>query len=188
MAEASSGPLEADAIWSMSPEEAGAVLDARAADFHSPAPLSPSTPAEADARLAQLINDPEWARKLLAGDGATRDEFQRLSELKASGSVGDAIVDETAIVETTIGAEELTRRDTIAAAAVLRNAGMPDQAIEAVFTGQTFPPSDVHAARVLRDRCMRNPVFVDAYLKGDPEATYTMLVYNSILSAGTGEA
>ena len=56
-----------------------------------PPPLSSdATPAQASADLALRTADKEWSAKLLAGDVATRTEFQSLSE-KAAGA--DAAAD-----------------------------------------------------------------------------------------------
>jgi hypothetical protein len=168
---------------------APARLDQMAAALHPPAPISPQNARDAEARLAELINNPEWARKLMAGDIPTRAEFEKLTALKASGETADAIAGATPqILETTIGAEQLTRANQIAAAESLRAVGIPDAGIEAVITGQTFPASDVAAAQSIKARAMNTPAFVSAYLAGESEALWQMTVLNSIICGGAGEA
>jgi hypothetical protein len=163
---------------------APARLDQMAAAFRPAAPIAPQTPRDAELRLAELSANGEWYRKLMAGDIPTVAEFQKLTELKASADTVDPIGG--APTEITIGAEALNRANTISAAESLRSAGLPNQAIEAVLTGATFSPADVQAAQVLRDRFMRDQTLVNALLSGDADANYTMLVYNSIISAGAG--
>jgi hypothetical protein len=45
---------------SMTPEVAGATLAQMQADAHPPAPLAPTTAAEANARLQALTSNKEW--------------------------------------------------------------------------------------------------------------------------------
>jgi hypothetical protein len=65
------------AIRELSPEEARELNAEYARTYHAPppAPLQPSTPAEASARLAQLRSDDAWCRALTSGDVRTREEF-----------------------------------------------------------------------------------------------------------------
>ena len=138
--EASNPPVDGD-ILTLTPSEAGEILQQRALDFQQPAPLAPSNAREADARLAQLINNPEWARKLMSGDVATRDEFQKLSEMKA---VDDTLTDPVPqVIETTIGAEGLRRRDVISAAADLRRLWKDSENCEAAIASVLDPNATV---------------------------------------------
>jgi hypothetical protein len=86
--------------------EATAALDQMAAALRPVAPLSPETPHDADRRLSELVSNAEWARRYMSGDIAAREEFQKLTALKASADTAGIIADATPqIMETTIGAE-----------------------------------------------------------------------------------
>jgi hypothetical protein len=68
------------------PEAATARLAELDAAYRGPAPSSsPSTPAEAAARLRVLANDRDWGRRYLDGSIAERHEFAALTQLAASG-------------------------------------------------------------------------------------------------------
>jgi hypothetical protein len=134
-------------IWSLTPEQATAVLAERAADFHQQAPIVPVTPHDADVALQRRINNPEWARKLMNGDIATRDEFQRLSELKASGGVTDAIADQT-LISVTQGDTGVTRSNLISIAEDMRREGVfNDHGIEFILSDQKFSTEAVRDAQ-----------------------------------------
>jgi hypothetical protein len=53
--------------------------------------LQPTTPAEADVKLAGLVGNPHWSAKLLAGDAAARADFDSLSAM-AHGTTTDAAI------------------------------------------------------------------------------------------------
>jgi hypothetical protein len=172
----------------MTPEQATAALAERAANFRPSAPLSPATSRDADLRLTQLINDPDWARKLMNGDMATRDEFQRLSELKAFGGVvGDAVVDEMQ-VETTIGdtgSGSLTRSQMISAAEDMRAEGtFNEDGIALILNDGKFPTEDVRAAQYWLGRMERNPALLYPDLGDDREQQMKFL--RAIAAIGDG--
>jgi hypothetical protein len=203
MAEASSSidyatgaaPVAADVsadIWSLTPEEASAVLAERTADFHQPpAPLSPANAREADQRLTQLISDPEWARKLMAGDVETRREFERLTELKAAGEAAEALADPAPqVIETTIGAEGLRRQDVISAAADLRrlwsDSDNCEAAIAEVLNPDTTVPDDLlQNMQAWKAQALTDPAFVDMLMRGDLWATQRMTLANAVIAIGT---
>ena len=70
-------------VSTMTPAEASGALAQMQADAHPPAPLSPTTAAEATARLQTLTSNKEWGARLLAGHIEERQEWQRLTELAA---------------------------------------------------------------------------------------------------------
>jgi hypothetical protein len=191
MAEASSGSLEGNTIWSMTPDEAGAVLAERAADFHAPAaPLVPSNPNEARARLAQLTASAEWARRLMSGDIEARREFQSLSEMAAAGEAVDALSDTSPqpIIETTIGSEAVKRQDLISAAADLHSVWGPegDGAIRELLDQNTVLPADFVAdARVWKTQALNDPTFCEMLLRGDLWAVQRMTLFNAIIAVGS---
>ena len=51
----------------LTPDQATATLAQMRLDAHPPAPISPTTPAEARARLNALTSNKEWGARLLAG-------------------------------------------------------------------------------------------------------------------------
>jgi hypothetical protein len=61
-----------DLSVTMSPEAAAQQLATMQAAYSPSAPTTPTTSHDADVRLQQLISDPAWSRKLMAGDIATR--------------------------------------------------------------------------------------------------------------------
>jgi hypothetical protein len=188
--EASNPPVDGD-IYSLGAEEAGAVLAERAADFHLPAPLAPANAREADARLAHLINNPEWARKLMAGDVETRREFERLTELKAAGDAADALADPAPqVIETTIGAEGLRRQDVISAAADLRRLWQDSDNCEAAIASVLDPNATVDAdllqnMQAWKAQALTDPAFVEMWMRGDLWATQRMTLANAVIAIGT---
>jgi hypothetical protein len=189
--EASNPPVDGD-ILALTPGEAGEILDQRAADFHQPAPLAPANAREADARLAHLINNPEWARKLMAGDVETRREFERLTELKALGETVDAIVDPAPqVIETTIGTEGLRRQDVISAAADLRRLWSDSDNCEAAIASVLDPNATVDAdllqnMQAWKAQALIDPAFVEMLMRGDLWATQRMTLANAVIAIGTG--
>jgi hypothetical protein len=179
--EASNDPIDSD-IHTLSSAEASAVLDARAVDFREQAPLAPATAHEADVRLQQLISDPEWSRRLMNGDIATRDEFQRLSELKASGGVGDAIVDQS-LVDVTTGDQSVQRSGLISWAEGARARGFPNEAIEHFIAGGKFTPETVATAQWWLPRMRADPTLL--YPDWPPVREFQMEAFDWIISAGT---
>jgi hypothetical protein len=176
----------------MSGEQATAALEAKAAAFGpAPAPLVPSNAREAGARLAQLINDPEWGRKLMNGDIAVRNEFHRLSELKASASIGDAMeVDEG--FETTVGpgldGPTLSRRDMISVAEDMRAQGFNEQAIYHILNEGKFTEESVASAQYWLPRMERDPNLLcpEASQWGWPaDREFQMRCFRTIAAIGT---
>jgi hypothetical protein len=173
-------------IWALSPAEAGEVLQQAAVEYHQQqVPLAPATAHEANVRLQQLISDPEWSRRLMSGDIATRDEFQRLSELKAAGGeLGDAVANEMH-VETTVSDTGLMRRDLISAAEDMRADGFPDKAIEHILSDGKFDAQAVYAAQWWLPRMERDPSLLYPDLPLDRE--YQLKVFRTIAAIGTDD-
>src|SRR5262245_43858162 len=83
--------------------------NAAAAELVPNQSITPTTSAEASARLAQLQADPAWRQGLLSGGAEQRAEFQRLTELAAGGDgplgeVVDGISDPHAVSRDTYAA------------------------------------------------------------------------------------
>ncbi len=106
--------------FSLTPAEATARLDAMSAALagHPPS-ISPQTPAQARALLAQRTADPDFLRELEAGNVDTKKEFAQLTGLIAQADpAADAIagVDPQDIINTTIEGE-ISQRATLSATA-----------------------------------------------------------------------
>jgi hypothetical protein len=175
-------------VWTLSPAEAGEILQQAAVEYHQQqVPLAPATPHEADVLLQQRINDPEWARKLMNGDIATRDEFQRLSELKAAGGAADAMVDETAIIQTTTSDTGLTRNQLIGIAEDMRAEGVfNDAGIEHILSDRKFPTQDVRVAQYYLGLMERDETVLYPDLPGDRVCQMKFL--RAIAAIGDGSA
>ena len=173
-----------DLSVTMSPEQATQQLATLQAAYSPSAPTAPTTSHDADVRLQQLISDPAWSRKLMAGDIATRDEFQRLTELKAYGDVtGDAVAGQMH-VDTTIG-EGLTRRDLIGVAQDMFAEGTFNEAgIELILSDGKFPTEDVRVAQYWLGRMERNPELLYPDLGDDREQQMKFL--RTIAAIGDG--
>jgi hypothetical protein len=182
-------PPDASAIIdlsvSVSAEQVTQQLSDMQAAYSPSAPTAPTTAHDADLRLTQLINDPDWARKLMAGDIATRDEFQRLTELKAFGDViGDAISGEMQI-DTTIGDSGLTRRDLIGVAQdMLAEGTFNADGVALILNDGKFPTEDVRAAQYWLGRMERNPELLYPDLGDDRDQQMKFL--RTIVAIGDG--
>jgi hypothetical protein len=175
-----------DLSVTMSPEAAAQQLATMQAAYSPSASATPTTSHDADVRLQQLISDPAWSRKLLSGDIATKDEFQRLSELKAFGDVtGDAVAGGMN-VDTTIG-EGLTRRDLISVAEDMRAEGtFNEEGIQLILNDGKFPREDVRVAQYWLGRMERNPELLYPDLGDDRDQQMRFL--RTIVAIGDGSA
>jgi hypothetical protein len=168
-------------IWSLSPQEAGEILQQAAVQYHQQqAPLTPTTARDAELRLAQLSADGEWYRKLMAGDMTVRQEFDRLTALKAGAATSDPLLEQFG--ETTIG-EGLSRRDLISAAEDMRADGFPDAAIEHILADGKFTAETVRDAQYWLPRMLRDPSLLAPDLPPDRE--YQLKVWRTIAAIGT---
>jgi hypothetical protein len=148
----------------------------------APAPLVPSTPHEAEVRLAELSASVEWTRKLMAGDMETRREFDRLTRLKADVTATDPLVEQ--LGETTL-APALGRREQLSAASYLRGEGASDSEIQFILSDQKYPEADVYAAQYWLPRLQRDPnLQVPDIHPADREGFIKFL--GRIISIGTG--
>ena len=172
-------------IWSLpgGSDEATTILAEMQAqyDARARAPIAPQTPQEFALLLAERQNNPEWARKLLAGDIATRDEFNELSS-KAMGSTADAIANQP-IVDTTTGDQSITRAGLNSWATDARSRGFSDEAIYHFVNGGTFTRDTVATAQAWLPRMERDPSLL--YPDWPQDRDYQMEAFKWIISAGT---
>jgi hypothetical protein len=178
-------------IHTLTPAEAAVRLNELDKAFRGPPPsATPQTSSEARVRLQQLTADSAWAEKLEAGDVDTRKEFTKLTELAAKDQLADAIIgpaSEQPLADVTIGGNELTARNTFSAAEGLREAGFNDTMVLEVITGKTFTADEVAIATDRKSRAMRDPVWQELFLSGDPQSYRDMLIWNGIITAGVSE-
>jgi hypothetical protein len=175
-----------DDIASLSPEEATELLNEYRASYHAPtpAPLVPSTPAEANARLAQLRCDAAWCRRLTAGDIATAEEFHKLSELAASAAPFDPSDD---VADWSSGpglGDHLSRRNMLSAADGLRRDGFNEEAIVHILNGGVFTTETVRDAQFWLPRMQADTTLLSPDLP--PDRNYQMKVYRAIIAIGDG--
>jgi hypothetical protein len=178
-------------IQQLTPEEATAVMNEFTATFHQqPAPLVPSTPAEADARLAQLITDPDWIGKLMSGNLAVKEEWHKLNAMKAGLTPFDAAAD-TGDISVGPGLEgpKVSRREAIAAAADLRAQGASDAEIQLILNDEPYPADVVRDARYWLPRMQSDP-FLRVPLPGYQEADRESLMrfFGRAIAIGDGSS
>ena len=174
MAEASNDPIDPD-IHTLSPSEAGAVLDARSLDFlPTPAPLVPANANEARARVAELSADPAFLKAYFAGDVAARKQMDALNEMIAGATDADVLSggQDASLVEVTTG-QNVRRGDLLSWAGDMRQlwgAFSPhaEAAIADLLDPNTPVPADV-LQMVQRGRMqdLNNPEFIARLNSGD---------------------
>jgi hypothetical protein len=192
MAEASNDPVD-PGIHSLSSAEAGAVLDARAADFRpAPAPLVPSNASEARQRIAELSADPAFLKAYFAGDVETRKQMDRLNEMIAGATDADVLSggQDASLVEVTAGAEGLRRKDVLSAAADLRALWQDSDNCEAAIASVLDPNATVDAdllsnMQAWKAQALTDPAFIEMLMRGDLWATQRMTLANAVIAIGT---
>jgi hypothetical protein len=192
-ADPAEAPLSAEEVrdiaWQLSPEEASEVLAERSRDFGpAPAPLVPSTPAEAAQRLAQLTSNYEWTSRLLNGDISTADEFHLLSEFASLATDFDPSAQ---VADTTtapgLGGPSLSRANAISAAADLRAQGASDEEIKLIFSDEPYPRDVVRDAKFWLPRMQSDPglrVPLPGYSEVDRESL--MKFFGRAIAVGDG--
>jgi hypothetical protein len=149
-------------------------------DVQPPAP--PATAAEASVRLEALKADKEWGAKLIAGDPAANREF---SELQLKADSADPADMAAVAMSGNIGEMPDSRVKLMAeTAGMLREIGIREEIIEQTLRGHEVSPIEMKQAEAWRERAMRDPVFVKAWLSGDPEARQKMTLSQIIVSGG----
>jgi hypothetical protein len=169
-------------VWSLSPEEAGAVLAVRAADFSPAVPTAEQVQDVHDARLrlAALTADPIWAKKFMEGSIPERREFEALTEMIANE--GDAPF-VSAPIESTFGDQSVRRQDLISEISHLGKVGIPAEGIERTLTGN-FSEADVEWAQRELERGMATKEWRDGVLAGDPTCVHEWTALCAVVAAG----
>jgi hypothetical protein len=175
---AAPGPVDA---WSMTSEQATAALAQMHVDMHPPPSIDPQTPAEAAARLQQLVADKEFGRGLLAGHVAVRREWERLNNLAAQADKVQDAINNTAAPETftieTVGPGELNSRDRASMVNTLRDSGFGDDAIQQAMHGASIPRAELMGAKALKSALFGDKAWRDRLFAGGwNEKNQTLLI------------
>ena len=146
-------------------------------------PVTPAAPPanaqEARTVLDARIADRDWGAKLLAGDAATNREYRGLQDMAAnsddstiavalSGNIGEFPDSRVKIMSETAG--------------MLREIGIREEIIEQTLRGHIVSPEEYKLVEAWKSRQLKDPVFVKAYLSGDPEARQKMTLAAIVLS------
>ena len=180
--------------FGMSPEAATAALARMTAELAqapptvadpAPKPEDRTKAAEARLKLDALKTDPEWGRKYLAGDAATRKTFDELTVAIAAGGGGDADLallghHPDGHIDSGNGA---TLRDMIAAVPELREAGVPDDVIKQVLEDRPVSGTERAMTEQLPRERMGNAEWRQALMSGDFAAKRENLLMSVILAS-----
>jgi hypothetical protein len=143
-------------------------------------PAPPANSAEARTRLDALIADKERGAKLLAGDAATNREYRELRTLADNPDPADVVA---AAMSGQIGdVPDSSVKMMAETAGMLREIGIREEIIEQVLRGHEVSADEYKLVEAWKARQMKDPVFVKAYLSGDPEARQKMTLAAIVLS------
>jgi hypothetical protein len=163
------------------------MTDAAAAT--APPPLGPdATPAQAAAHLALRTADKEWSAKLLAGDVATRTEWQQLTEKAAAAdTAADAINGITP--EFQVNVDGVSPADLARAVSWLKTDGqLNDGIIRDIIDGTQLTAENKASVERAWARRQTDQDWVEKLFKGDPDARHEFSLMCAARSAGTKEA
>lgn len=137
---------------------------------------TPTSPADAGAKLAGLVADPQWSAKLLAGDTAIKSEFDSLSAT-AHGTTTDAVLN----ARPTRSDVDATNRENAAADLIAVRA-----AVDAAKIGTGLTAA---AAQKRLDAMTTDAKFAERLLANDPAALKEFHEVSAIaVSGGDREA
>jgi hypothetical protein len=173
-------------VWSMTPQEATAALAQMHSDMHPQPTIDPQTPAEAQARIDQLIADKDFGARLVTGHLAERKEWDRLHELanqtdKVTDAINNTTTPETFTIET-VGPGELNSRDRASMVNTLRDAGFDDDTIHQAMHGGPVGRTELMNAKVLKSALGGNKDWYDRWLAGGWAERRQMMLINTIES------
>ena len=144
-------------------------------------PAPPANALEARTRLDARIADKDFGAKVFAGDVAANRELKDLTSMAAnsdastiaaamSGNLGDMPDSSVKLMSETAG--------------MLREIGIREEIIEQTLKGHEVSAEEYKLVEAWKARQMKDPIFVKAYLSGDPEAGQKMTLAAIILSGG----
>ena len=129
----------------LTPEQATQALADMTANFHgSPPTATPTTPAEAHARIAAVAKDKSYYDKLTAGDVDTRREWSLLQELASRGDQIEAAMSDAPIpeIEITNSERPIPTRNLRSAVEWLRDDGIRDEVTREFLSGRQISPEE----------------------------------------------
>jgi len=181
--------------WSMTPAQAGATLSAMsAATRGTPPPTTPTTGAEASARLNELHANADWAQKFLNGDVAARAEFDALTSLVANGTGGYETLIETVNAIDDPMATTKARYESLFEP--LREQGLPETAeqymrdLDAGIRTDRPTAGDAEACQRMLDRLSADGEWRQKFFGGDIKAAdlFNGLTRITAYAAGTDKS
>jgi hypothetical protein len=145
-------------------------------------PAPPANAQEARTRLEALIADKDRGAKLLAGDAEVNREYR---ELRAKADNPDPADQVAVAMSGNLGdMPDSSTKEMAAAADMFREIGIREEVIEETLRGRELTPLEFKLVEGWRTRAMRDPIFVKAFLSGDPEARQKMTLSAMALSGG----
>jgi hypothetical protein len=153
-----------------------------------PPPLpADATAAQAGERLAFLTAHKEWSGKLLAGDVATKNEWQQLTEKVASADATEGAIDGTPAPAFEPNVDGVSRADLAKATSWLREDGLTDGVIRDVVNGKEIFAEDRATAQRHWDRCRNSEECGRRLVAGDPEVRQNFAMTMALLNATVRE-
>jgi hypothetical protein len=183
----------ADDIWNLSPAEAAARLEAMnppppAVDLAAPVNVEAMTSSQARLRLEGLLENPEWQKRYLAGNGPERRESEALTAKKneVADNRLDRIIDGTEIVREleTVANGELSTFKMMQAAEHMKSFVNDTALIKQALTSAPVSRAEYDAVKTLRGELMADKDFTDALLAGNPVAVREFTLMNTIVANG----
>jgi hypothetical protein len=133
--------------------------------------LVKGTPETAAAEIALLKKDPEFGKKLLAGDVASNERWTTLHK---------------AVALEPASREQVMREAQVST--LKKIADLPDKVWDDVRLGTAVYPHEREKAEQTRKQLMADRPFLARYLQGDREAVSKMTLVNLILAAPVRKA
>jgi hypothetical protein len=178
-------------ISSMSPAEATAALAAMSAASNPPPSIVPQDSQDARAQLDLLTRDPTFAQALMSGNGAAKNQFDKLVAMVSEADVvGDALAniqEQPTLVETTMDGELPSRvvREVVAG---MRAFNISDGAIKEAIAGTPISAHEHAAVKALETMRHGDADWVKRLMAKDFVANREHLLMCDLLSRPIAEA
>jgi len=143
-------------------------------------PAPPANAVEARARLDTLIANKDWGAKLLNGDAGTNREYRDLLNMAEKADASKIAVAMSGDIGEMPDSSVKIMAET---ASMLREIGIREEVIEQTLQGHEVSQKEYDLVKAWHSRQMKDPVFVKAYLSGDPVAREKMMLAHIVLSS-----
>ena len=168
---------------------ASAALAAMTAQYHQTPPANPTDAAGARARLDHLINrDPEFRAQYASGNVEAVHTFNRLNEQVAAEPAVDRALAGVRLMphetQALPSGDIAGINDMADGANLLREAGLPEQAIKEILTDRPFTSAQHAEAKLDLARRMADPEWRRLLMSGDLLARQQLTVCSAILASG----